>query len=62
MQRRWVSKAGTFRFHQRRQLFLSAALVHEWVALEEVEDGIWSIWFYDVLMGRLDERRNRITV
>lgn len=46
----------------RRQLFLSAALVHEWLALEEVEDGLWSIWFYDVLVGHLDERLNRITV
>lgn len=32
--------------------------MHEWVALEEVEDGIWSIWLYHVLVGRLDERQN----
>lgn len=52
---RWVSKAGTFRF-KKRQIFLSQALGHEWVAFEEVADGIWSVYFYDVLLARLDER------
>jgi hypothetical protein len=36
---RWVSKGGTFRF-QSRQRFLSQALPHEWIGLEEVADGI----------------------
>ena len=62
MQRRWISKAGTFRFHKGRQLFLSNALIHEWIGLEEVEDGVWSLYFYDVLVARFDERLNRITV
>jgi putative transposase len=62
LQRRWVSKAGNFRFHQGRQLFLSNALVHEWIGLEEVEDGVWSIYFYDLLIARFDERLNRITL
>lgn len=52
---RWVSKAGTFRF-KHRQLFISQALRHEWIALEEVADGVWSVYFYDVLLARLDER------
>ena len=26
------------------------------IALEEVEDGVWSIFFYGVLIARLDER------
>lgn len=59
-QKRWVSKAGTFRFRQGRQLFLSNALIHEWIGLEEVEDGVWSIYFYDVLIARFDERRELI--
>jgi len=37
-------------------VFLSQALKQEWIALEEVEDGIWSVHFYDVLLARLDER------
>jgi putative transposase len=49
------SNAGTCRF-QRRQLFLSDTLLQEWIALEETGDGIWSIYFYEVLLARLDER------
>lgn len=45
MQRRWVSKAGTIRFRKGRQLFISNALKHEWVGLQEVADGVWSIYF-----------------
>jgi transposase InsO family protein len=52
---RRVSNAGTFRF-QKRQIFLSDTLLQEDIALEETADGIWSIYFYDVLLARLDER------
>lgn len=52
---RRVSNAGTFRF-QRRQLFLSNALAQELIGLEEIDDGIWSIYYYDVLLARLDDR------
>jgi putative transposase len=52
---RRVSNAGTFRFKS-RQLFLSDTLLQEQIALEETGDGIWSIYFYDVLLARLDER------
>jgi len=56
---RRVSKAGTFRFRA-RQLFLSDTLMEEEIALEETEDGVWSILFYDALIARLDERDWRI--
>lgn len=39
-----------------RTLFLSELLIGEDVALEEIEDGVWSIYFYDLLLARLDER------
>lgn len=55
-----MSKAGTFRFRQGRQLILSNALIHEWIGLEEVEEGIWSIYFYDLLIARFGERRELI--
>ena len=42
---RRVSRAGTFRFHK-RQLYLSDSLIGEDIALEEVADGVWSIYFY----------------
>ncbi len=49
------SRCGAFKF-KRRQIFLSQALSEEWIAFEEVADGVWSLHFYDVLLGRLDER------
>ena len=35
--------------------------MEEDVALEEIDDGLWSIYFYDVLIARLDERDYRIS-
>jgi transposase InsO family protein len=34
--------------------FTSTALCGEWVALEEVDDGVCSVWFMNYLLGRLD--------
>lgn len=44
---------GTFRF-------LSEVLAGERVALEEIDDGIWSIFLYATELARLDEPNNRI--
>lgn len=44
-----------FRF-KKEQIFLSQALVKEEIGLEEVDDGVWSVYFYDMLLARLDER------
>lgn len=52
---RWVSQCGTYKWRG-RQLFLSQALHHEWVGFEETGDGVWSVYFYDRLLARLDER------
>jgi putative transposase len=43
-----------------RPLFLSEALAREDVAFEEVDDGIWTIFFASVALGRFDERQRRI--
>jgi putative transposase len=50
-----VTNAGTIRL-KKRLLFLSNALKQHPVGLEEVDDGIWSIHFCHVLLGRVDER------
>jgi transposase InsO family protein len=50
-----VTNAGTIRL-KTRLLFLSNALQQHPVGLEEVDDGIWSIHFCRVLLGRVDER------
>jgi hypothetical protein len=56
---RLVSNAGAFRF-KHRELFLSNALKQNFVGLEETADGIWSIHFCDVLLGKLHERDFRV--
>ena len=50
-----VTNAGTFRF-KKRVLFIANGLIQHTVGLEEIHDGIWSIYFCRVLIGRLDER------
>jgi hypothetical protein len=57
---RRVSHAGTFRIRS-AQIFLSNALEEENVGLEEVDDGIWNIVYYETLLGRVDERDGIIT-
>jgi putative transposase len=52
---REITAAGTFRFGD-RLLFLSNALRHYPVGLEEAADGIWSVYFCHVLLARIDER------
>jgi putative transposase len=50
-----VTAAGTFRF-KHKVLFIANALKHHAIGLEEVADGVWSIYLGNVLLGRLDER------
>lgn len=50
-----VTNAGTIRLNK-RLLFIANALKQHPVGLEEVADGIWSIHFCRVLLGRVDER------
>jgi len=50
-----VTNAGTIRLNK-RLLFIANALKQHPVGLEEVDDGIWSIHFCRVLLGRVDER------
>lgn len=41
-------------------LFLSEALAGEQIAFEEVDDGLWTIRFAAVALGRYDQRQHRI--
>lgn len=52
---RFVCNAGTFRF-KNRLLFIANALKQHHIGLDEVDDGVWSIYFCRVLLARLDER------
>lgn len=44
----------------RQPLFVSAALADEAIAFEEVDEGIWTVTFATVVLGRFDERHHRI--
>ena len=41
-------------------LFISEALAHADIAFEEVDDGLWTIRFASMVLGRYDERQRRI--
>jgi transposase InsO family protein len=56
---RYVSRNGGVRWHN-RWVNVSHVLAEEYVGLEEVADGIWSVYFGPVLLGRFDERDLRI--
>ncbi len=57
---RRVSNAGTFRLAS-QQMFLSQALKGDHIALEEIDDGLWNIIFYNTLLGRFDQATKTIT-
>ena len=38
---------------------MSKTLRGEWVGLEEIDDGIWSLYYGPVLLARFDEREMR---
>ena len=50
-----VTSGGTVRF-KKRLVFIANPLQHHPIGFEEVADGIWSIYFCRVLLGRIDER------
>lgn len=54
-----VTNAGTIRF-KHKLLFLAHPLMQLHVGLEEIEDGVWSLYFGQVLLGRIDEREMRL--
>lgn len=54
-EKRLVSNAGCIRF-KKQVVFISQAIHQDWIGLEEVDNGIWSVYFYDVLLARLDEQ------
>lgn len=38
------------------RIFTSKTLGGEWVGLEEIDDGIWSLYYGPVLLARFNER------
>ena len=59
METRRVSSVGAFSWND-GPVFLSEALVGEHIGFEEVDDGVWTVYFASVAIARLDERQKRI--
>ena len=53
---RRVSSSGCIAWRT-AQPFVSETLAGEWVALEEVDDGLWTLYFATVALARFDERQ-----
>jgi hypothetical protein len=58
LETRKISHNGMMRWKDRR-IFTSHSLEGEWVGLEEIDDGIWSLYYGPVLLARFDEREMR---
>ena len=56
---RYVSANGGIRWN-RRWVNVSTVCVGEYVGLEEIDDGIWNVYFGPLRLGRLLERHMRI--
>ena len=52
---RRVAHNGSIRF-QGVRVFLSEVLAMEEVGLEEIDEGVWNVLLYTMVLGRLDER------
>ena len=52
---RLVSRNGGFRWSAHR-VPISHTLEGEYVGLEEVDDGVWDLYFGSVRLGQMDER------
>lgn len=57
---RQISRFGAFRLRS-RQIFLNNALVHDYVGMEEIDDGLWNIVYRNTVLGRLDSKTGKIT-
>ena len=55
-----VTAAGTFRLGD-RLYFISNALRHYPIGLEETDDALWSLYFCHVLLARINERAGTLT-
>jgi transposase InsO family protein len=56
---RYVSANGGIRWNK-QWVNVSSTCIGEYVGLEEIDDGIWSVYFGALRLGRLDERNMRI--
>jgi transposase InsO family protein len=54
-------RANGMLYFRDREIFLSELLIGHRIALEEIEDGVWSVYFYELLLARLNERTGKLS-
>jgi transposase InsO family protein len=59
-EKRRITKIGVFTWKQ-RQIFITEAVRNETLGFEHIADGLWSVFFGDVLLGRFSEQDYRFT-
>ena len=57
---RKVSGNGGIRWRN-RYLGITTVLINEYVGFEEVDDGLWTVYYSTVELGRFDERTFKLT-
>ncbi len=57
---RYVSANGGIRWKNHTWINVSTVCIGEYVGLEEIDNGIWTVYFGPLKLGRLDERHMRI--
>ena len=55
---RRVDDRGQLRFRDER-IFFSHTFAHEYVAFDEIDDGLWSVYYGPVLVARYDEQAGK---
>jgi transposase InsO family protein len=59
-EKRHVRTSGEIKW-QGRRLFVSETLAGEWIGIEEIADGVWSLRYAHIELGRYDERTKNIS-
>jgi putative transposase len=54
-ERRFVSASGGIRWNN-HYVNVSVCCAGEYVGLEEIDDGVWNVWFGQLKLGRFHER------
>jgi transposase InsO family protein len=56
---RRISHCGSFKWRN-RSIFLGSVFTKELIGLEEIDDGVWSVYFARQLLARFDEHLGRL--
>lgn len=60
LQTRLVTVNGAIRWNVERFVMVSTALSGRYVGVEEVDNGVWALWYRHVQLGYYSERENKV--